>query len=1095
MRRVIGQAAGRVGRHLHWLMRGALLLGVMVAAGLGWLVWRLDQGPLAVGWLADEIVAVANQHMAPLRLEMGEASLVWEGFRGGVDRPLDILAHGLVIFDAAGRRIAQVPEARVSLSMRALATGRIAPRGLLVQGARVRAVRRADGGLAVDFSGTQEGGPAVAGVSSDFSWLFEALGQPLGTDLGGRATLLSQLRRLQLRDTELVVQDDALGLVWRAPKLELDVTRLAVGGVEGVAALEVEVPVENGDRRLAATAKVMLPAGGGALMVEAALGRVVPADFAGLAADFAPLAAVRAPVELTATAELGPDLLLRHGGVRAELFGGALHIARGVVPVLGGVTRIEATRAMTRLVLERLVLPGGEGRQTVLTGNATLQPLAGMLLGELELGLDRVAFADLAGLWPDGVGGAGAKPWITGNITAGTAHDLRVKLKVMAAADLSDGAVTALSGGFEAREMVVHWLRPVPPVEGATARLSFVSADEIEIAVLGGSQGGLAVTGGRVTLTGLAQRDQYLNVAIEMAGPVVDVIAVLNHPRVNILSRRPVTMRNPSGRVEGRVAITALPLENDVTFDDVRLSSTGKLSGLNLGGIAAGRDLTNGALSFEAGNRGLAARGTATLAGIAAQVAVEMDFTDGPAAQVIQKVTVSGTPDAAQIAGLGLESPELLLDGNAGVKLELVGRRGGRSELSVRADLGKMGVKAERLNWGKPAGRAAVAEMLVVLDRERFAGIERLRIDGEGVSVQAALDWPILDRSGRGARRVRLGKLGLAPGTDVQGEIVWPAAEGQAWQVRLNGPSLDISAEMARREVAAKPGEEVRGPAFNAELRVDRLVLGPRRVMTGVLARSDNDGLISRTARVTGRAGTGPGGGGPFELSILPSGQAQRRSLTITAQDAGGLLTALDVMEDMRGGKLVLNGFYDDSRADNALSGTAEVTDFGMRNAPAIGKLLQAITVVGAIDAFSGPDLRFSRLVAPFRRAGDVIDLVDARAFSASLGVTAKGRIDTGRRLFDIQGTVVPAYFINSLLGRVPLLGRLVSPETGGGLFAMSFGVKGPFDDPSVWVNPLSAVTPGFLRGLFGVFEGSPGGGGDAPRPVPPPVMREGGQQ
>ena len=61
----------------------------------------------------------------------------------------------------------------------------------------------------------------------------------------------------------------------------------------------------------------------------------------------------------------------------------------------------------------------------------------------------------------------------------------------------------------------------------------------------------------------------------------------------------------------------------------------------------------------------------------------------------------------------------------------------------------------------------------------------------------------------------------------------------------------------------------------------------------------------------------------------------------------------------------------------------------------------------------------------------------------------------------------------------------------------MSYGVRGPFDDPAVWVNPLSAVTPGFLRGLFGVFEGSPGGGGDAP-PVaqPPPVLpREGGQR
>ena len=52
MRRLIGQAAGRVGRHLHWLMRAALLLVLLVVVGLGVLVWRLDQGPLAVRWVA-----------------------------------------------------------------------------------------------------------------------------------------------------------------------------------------------------------------------------------------------------------------------------------------------------------------------------------------------------------------------------------------------------------------------------------------------------------------------------------------------------------------------------------------------------------------------------------------------------------------------------------------------------------------------------------------------------------------------------------------------------------------------------------------------------------------------------------------------------------------------------------------------------------------------------------------------------------------------------------------------------------------------------------------------------------------------------------
>jgi hypothetical protein len=69
-----------------------------------------------------------------------------------------------------------------------------------------------------------------------------------------------------------------------------------------------------------------------------------------------------------------------------------------------------------------------------------------------------------------------------------------------------------------------------------------------------------------------------------------------------------------------------------------------------------------------------------------------------------------------------------------------------------------------------------------------------------------------------------------------------------------------------------------------------------------------------------------------------------------------------------------------------------------------------------------------------------------------------------------MQGTIVPAYFFNSLLGKIPLVGRLFSPERGGGVFAASYTLAGPLDNPDVSVNPLTALTPGFLRGLFGIF-------------------------
>ena len=53
------------------------------------------------------------------------------------------------------------------------------------------------------------------------------------------------------------------------------------------------------------------------------------------------------------------------------------------------------------------------------------------------------------------------------------------------------------------------------------------------------------------------------------------------------------------------------------------------------------------------------------------------------------------------------------------------------------------------------------------------------------------------------------------------------------------------------------------------------------------------------------------------------------------------------------------------------LQGTAEIDDFRMRNAPALAKLLQAMTLYGLVEALQGPGLGFNRLVAPFRLARD----------------------------------------------------------------------------------------------------------------------------
>ena len=187
--------------------------------------------------------------------------------------------------------------------------------------------------------------------------------------------------------------------------------------------------------------------------------------------------------------------------------------------------------------------------------------------------------------------------------------------------------------------------------------------------------------------------------------------------------------------------------------------------------------------------------------------------------------------------------------------------------------------------------------------------------------------------------------------------------------------------------------------------------------------------------------------------------------------------------DSIAGGRLSVAAVYRELRPGAPLLGTAELDDFAVRNAPGLGKLLQAMTLYGLVEAMQGGNgLVFTRLVAPFALTRDAIGLEDARAFSASLGLTAKGRVWRSRDLVEVEGTVVPAYFFNQLLGNIPLIGRLFSPERGGGVFAATYSVRGPRADPSVSVNPMAALTPGFLRGIFGLAQSG--------TPVPTPGRR-----
>ncbi len=1039
---------------VHALVEVVLALVVVLSVALAAAAWRLSRGPMEVAWLVPLLQQQADAD-TPLRLTLGRAAIAWEGFRAGLDQPLDIRLADVVLTDPAGRPVLAVPRAALALSPGWLLLGRLVPRAVELDGVGLHLVRGADGGLGLDLAGkTPAAGPPV-----DLPSLLRALAAQPRTDAssGGRSRW-SQLRRVRIADATLDVTDHRLGVDWTASDLAVDLRRHAGGGVAGTAG--AALALGGIGTRLTATA--VLDADGRQTALQFRLTPIDPAALARVLKPAAALAAVDAPVTLAGSAVLGPGLALARFTLDADLGAGTLHVTRGSAPVIAAQATLQGTPTHLMADLHRLVTaPLPDGPRTTISGHAEATRTGDAVALTARLDLDRVAFADLPALWPEGVGGPGTRPWITANITDGTAKDFHVELALTAPSDLSGATLTHLAGGGDGHGLTVHWLRPEPPIVQGEARLNFLSPDSLEVVATGGREqigdDAITVRGGRVVFTGLNDPDQFADISADLAGPLPAALALLGEKRIGLLQKSPVRVTGAAGQFAGRIALTHLALRGDVRMDDLQIRTTLHLTGARLPGIAAGRDLDGGSLDLTADPDGMRVTGQARLAGIPATLDAKLDFRAGPPTQVLQDVTVAAMVDGRQFASLGLDAAGYA-SGTAQLDAHLALQRDHTGQATVTADLAGMTLTLDALGWRKPRGGKARAQARLALDQDGIAGLESVQAQGDGLDLAGAATF-----AGGRPDLVRIDRLVLGPATDLHGTVQVPQTPSAPWRADLTGSSIDLPGALKRGKQPARPAAA--GAPYRIDARFDRVVLGPGPGLAAVAAHAESDGAIMRRLDLTGQTP----GAQAFRITIEPHGAGRR--LTGTAADAGALLNALDVIPDMTGGRLRLTGAYDDAAPAHPLTGRAEISNFRIRHAPALAKLLQAMTLYGLVDVVKGPGLGFSRLVAPFTLADDVLTLRDARAFSPSLGMTAKGRLDLARQQFDMQGTIVPAYFFNSLLGGIPLVGRLFSPERGGGLFAATYTLRGPLQDPAVTVNPLAALTPGFLRGLFGLLD------------------------
>nr|WP_246152291.1 AsmA-like C-terminal domain-containing protein [Roseospira navarrensis] len=1093
-----------------------------IGAGLGVLVllfvlgaWTLSRGPLTVPFLLPSIERALAEAVADAGLDLAvaveAAALEWRGPAEG----LDITLRGVRIAEPDGTPVARVGRVAVSLDGGALIRGEVALSRLTVVAPDLRVVRAADGSVSLGLGPPRPPGPPGP-TGSDA----EPPPAPHATAALPEDALLDTWdalagMHLALQDARLLVDDRTLGRSWqvRLPEvvagrggdgsgsltLEASLTAFPEAGPVAAEAPGVDIALRH-DRATGETA---------ALLAVAALN---PARHLAEPLGVPALAGWDQRLDGTVTLDLTLD------GDPADWIRFARIALVGRAGTLALPAPIDRTYDIRSLVVDATAEHDADPRRLDLTLNeatlgldgATLRlrgaasdAAAGRASGVVDVSLTPVTMPVIARLWPGDVA-RGALNWMAPNLSDGLVVGTGVRLG-LEGPTLADLDVASLSGDGAVMGMTVNYLDGLPPATGAHGRVMF-GLDAITLDIDGGGVGALKVTDGDIAFTGFDADVERADMTFDIVGPLTDAMALIDNEPLGYASQVGIDPAEVGGAAETTLTL-GLPLLKDLPLEALEVRVQSQARGVSLPGVALGQDLTAGDLALDLTGAGMDVTGRATLGGVPVRLDWRENFTD--AGDFDRRYRVEGRVDNAGRAAFRLDGGPFqppILDGPVDAVVTYTETRGEPGRLDADVDLTPARLALDPLGWGKAPGvpgRAAVTGAIAE---------DSITVDFD-VTTAAAGDVAGRARlSGAGdLRRVDLDRVRLGPETDLRASVegaTGPGAEpGASYAITLEGHALDLRAALAGdddpAETAAGAGPDELppppvpsltdggeagtdpGPALTLRLALDRLLLTDTVTLAPVegTAVRDAEGHW-RSAQVAGRVGERPGGGPSVSLRLTPQAGTLTRTLSARSGDAGAVAAALGVTDRLRGGTMTLNGTLD---AEDRLTGTLRVDDFSLTDAPVLARILAVAALTGILDEMRGSGLTQSTLVAPFTYADSVLTLREARTNGPSLGLTANGALDLERDTLDLRGVVVPLYLVNAILGEIPLLGDILVGEEGGGIFAVGYTARGPMDDPAVSVNPLTVLTPGILRGVFGDGSGpAPGeGGGSIPSAGP----------
>ncbi len=1029
-----------------------LIVILFVSISVGLTFYRIHKAPLNVDFAIKTIEESLIDEGSNLSTEISQVSIFWPEFKGPILLLLDkvsVLQNGSESFN--------LDRAAVSIDRSSLLLAQIKPNALILEGTSLKLVRDKNDSvrIALDFGNDKKKSFETPPIKPE-----DIIDRILNK--GSDNDPLYGLDAFEIKDASIFVEDQKQHKTWKVPEFSVVFKRAT-----GKASVDLSYMI---DKQLAPTnikTSISKVAGGykGDIDIDN-----LDISLAGKTIGFKEVEGEGMSVHGDVQAVFSNEMNLLNVSVDLEAEKGKLKVPSLFYDRLLDVDSLNvAAKYDAKLSIASIddLKLSSHGVNLNVSSNIMINDES--IKAPLEISIEKVAVDDFEKLLPDVLEGSVAEDWVKTNISVGNFSNLKASIPLLFDNSNNNEWVTSvgdINANFDFDGLTINYHDPLKAVVGVNGS-GYFKDDDLNINAVSGNIGDLVTNKTTVVIKDISVAGGGVaDIDVHVEGPFKSLLDYIGDDPIALDDKK---LGFNKSEVKG-IAIADVevdfPTTKDLKIEEVKVNVKANLTDIYLPNIVKGMPLTGGPMVLKAkdGHFNLSGKGKLDKRPVTLDYTQYLETKNAPYSQKVNAKLIADKK-LRNTFGVGLSD---YISGDLPLSLTYIEKVNGNAKIDVDVDMTPVEFFIDPLNYNKALGKKGRAKMSIYTAHGNIEEVSDLNIDlHDGHIKNARLIFAKINGESD-VKRAQLPDINL-PESELSVDL--EQTKDQKINVKIGAKKLDIRSYLSKDDNVSSESSSDNEKQTIVSGHVDRLLVSDadNGFFTGAKLYLD----VAKTGDINQLEMDARAGNGDIYLRYKPDPFGQL-AFRLDASDAGATLKSMGIYEDMVGGTLLIEATRPPGSYKNDLDGIAQITNFKVVNAPALARLLNAMSLPGIQQLLSGDGIEFGKMKTNFKRrkkpSGSELLFSDGRTSGSEVGLTFEGKVNQDTGFVDMKGTMIPLSSLNKVVGQIPIIGQICTG--GGALIAATYKMdrKAGEEEINVSVNPLSALTPGILRKIL--FEG-----------------------